>query len=52
LKGILTLGYLKKIADLSEMDAPENMDMLQELGLLGGARDIKEEHFGAHFDLP
>jgi hypothetical protein len=41
-----------RIASLSEMDAPENMEYLHRLGTLGGQRDVKAAHFDRAFDLP
>jgi predicted acylesterase/phospholipase RssA len=40
------------IASLSEMDAPENMPYLQDLGTRAGKRDVKDAHFDRVFDLP
>ncbi|MFT5573088.1 MAG: hypothetical protein ACI9FR_002021 [Cryomorphaceae bacterium] len=42
----------EQVKNMSEMDAPENMPMLQKIGLLVGRNDIKPEHFPAAFDLP
>jgi hypothetical protein len=47
-----TLTSGKTIKSLSEMDAPENMDLLHRLGTLAGERDVKPGDFAAHFDLP
>ena len=41
----------KQIASLSEMDAPENMDLLHDLGLRAAERDIDPAHFDPIFDL-
>ncbi|RZJ13059.1 MAG: hypothetical protein EOP39_02045 [Rubrivivax sp.] len=42
----------KVIASLSEMDAPENMDALHNLGRVAGERDVSARDFPAVFDLP
>ena len=42
----------QKIKSLSEMDAPENMDVLHELGLRAGQRDVDPADFASVFDLP
>jgi predicted acylesterase/phospholipase RssA len=47
-----TLTSSKTIKSLSEMDAPENMDVLHRLGALAGERDVRPGDFAAHFDLP
>jgi predicted acylesterase/phospholipase RssA len=39
------------VANLSAMDAPENMEPLHMLGVAAGARDVKPEHFPATFNL-
>jgi hypothetical protein len=39
------------IESLSEMDAPDNMDILHELGKLDADRSIRAESFPAAFDL-
>ena len=41
----------QRIASLSEMDAPENMELLHALGERAAARDVDPAHFEA-FDLP
>jgi hypothetical protein len=46
------LADTDKISSLSEMDAPENMDVLHRLGLLAGRRDVTASHFAPIFDLP
>jgi len=40
------------IASLSAMDAPENMKLLHELGMLAAQRDVSAEDFASNFDLP
>ena len=40
-----------KIADLSTMDSPENMEVLAELGVLGAQRQVRAGDFASHFDL-
>ncbi|KFB69569.1 MAG: hypothetical protein CAPSK01_000628 [Candidatus Accumulibacter vicinus] len=42
----------KLVSSLSEMDAPENMNVLHQLGMRVGARDVQAHDFPAHFDLP
>jgi uncharacterized protein len=42
---------VRAIASLSEMDAPENMDVLHRLGKLAAERDVKEADFPSVFDL-
>jgi hypothetical protein len=42
----------KLIESLSAMDAPENMQVLHELGKLAAERDVKSTDFSANFDLP
>ena len=39
------------MGSLSEMDAPENMEVLHRLGILAGIRDVSESHFEPVFDL-
>lgn len=46
------LTDVRKIESLSEMDAPENMETLHQLGILAGVRDVKSEDFPSVFDLP
>jgi hypothetical protein len=41
-----------KIAGLSEMDAPENMEVLHDLGARAGRRDVAGAHFASRYDLP
>jgi predicted acylesterase/phospholipase RssA len=41
-----------RIQALSEMDAPENMDILHKLGTLTAERDVSSSDFAAVFDLP
>ena len=41
----------KVLASLSEMDAPENMPILSQLGKAGGKQQIQSHHFPARFDL-
>jgi uncharacterized protein len=41
----------KKIAGLSEMDDPENMQILHALGTAAAARDMHADHFPLRFDL-
>jgi hypothetical protein len=43
-----TAAYLAKIA---EMDDPENMDELAEIGRIAAAKQVKPEHFPANFDI-
>lgn len=43
---------LEKIKSLSEMDAPENMAMLHDLGTRAANRDVKAFDFPSVFDLP
>ena len=40
------------VENLTAMDAPENMRDLHRLGVAGGLRDVKDEHFPRPFDLP
>jgi hypothetical protein len=40
-----------EVAELSAMDAPENMKTLHGLGMAAGKRDVKDAHFPASFDL-
>jgi predicted acylesterase/phospholipase RssA len=42
----------KQIESLSAMDEPDNLDTLKELGELTAARQVRDEDFGSHFDLP
>ena len=42
----------KQIQSLSEMDAPENMEVLHRLGVRAGERDVHAEDFATVFDLP
>jgi hypothetical protein len=46
-----TLTDTKVIRSLSEMDAPENMEVLHRLGTLAGKRDVAASHFAPVFDL-
>ncbi|NOZ52378.1 MAG: hypothetical protein GXP08_04415 [Gammaproteobacteria bacterium] len=46
-----TLQDLKSIESLSDIDAPENMTVLHELGRLAAERDISDDHFSSIFDL-
>lgn len=39
-------------ASLGEMDNPDNLDLLLDLGLAAGHLRIRPEHFPASFDLP
>lgn len=41
----------EEIKSLSEMDIPENMDILHKLGKKAGERDVKESHFIDIFNL-
>lgn len=41
----------EKIASLSAMDAPENMEVLHRLGMLAAEQDVKEHDFAPIFDL-
>jgi predicted acylesterase/phospholipase RssA len=47
-----TLAGPDQIRSLSEMDAPENMEVLHRLGVLAGRRDVAGSHFEPLFDLP
>ena len=47
-----TLTKNSLINSLSEMDAPENMKTLYELGKLAAERDVKAVDFASVFDLP
>lgn len=47
-----TLTNTQQIRSLSEMDAPENMRLLHELGIRAGARDVRAANFDPQFDLP
>ena len=40
-----------QINSLSEMDAPENMEVLHRLGVKVTERDVKSEHFSSTFNL-
>lgn len=40
-----------QINSLSEMDAPENMEVLHRLGVKLAERDVKTEHFSSIFNL-
>ena len=40
-----------QIKSLSEMDAPENMEVLHRLGVKVAERDVKSEHFSSTFNL-
>lgn len=42
----------KVIGSLSEMDAPDNLEVLHRLGQLCGERDVKALDFPSVFDLP
>ncbi|MCC4113889.1 patatin-like phospholipase family protein [Aromatoleum toluclasticum] len=46
------LTDLDRIRSLSEMDAPENMEILHEVGLRAGERDVDLADFASIFDLP
>ena len=46
-----TLRNKKKIADLTVMDAPKNMETLHHLGVLAGERDVRSDDFATQFDL-
>jgi hypothetical protein len=46
------LNDREHIESLSAMDAPGNMAVLQKLGTLAAARDVKEADFPVVFDLP
>lgn len=41
-----------QIASLTEMDAPENMEVLYKLGCLAADRDVRGADFPVRFDLP
>jgi hypothetical protein len=47
-----SLQNAQQIESLSAMDAPENMQLLHELGKLAAERDVNEEDFISLFDLP
>jgi predicted acylesterase/phospholipase RssA len=47
-----TLTDAKAIASLSEMDAPDNMELLHRLGTLASQRDMQPADFPSAFDLP
>jgi len=42
----------KKLAALTEMGRPENLELLQDLGELSAAKQIADKQFPAVFDLP
>ena len=42
----------KEIESLSAMDEPANLEMLKELGELAASRQVHDEDFHHHFDLP
>lgn len=42
----------KKVESLTEMDDPDNMAVLQELGALAAQQQVRAEDFAANFDLP
>lgn len=46
-----TLAQHPNLDDLSEMDAPENMPILEHLGKLAADRLVADGHFPAAFDL-
>ena len=41
----------KQIESLSEMDAPENMELLHKIGIAMASRDVNESDFPTRFDL-
>ena len=46
-------GFSDDLIDsLGAMDDPDNLQILRELGELGAKRQLREEHFPSHFDLP
>jgi predicted acylesterase/phospholipase RssA len=47
-----TLTDANQIRSLSEMDAPENMRLLHELGIRAAARDVRDADFHSQFDVP
>jgi hypothetical protein len=48
----LKIGVGKaRLASLSKMDAPENMDTLHEIGRAAAKTQIRGDHFPARFDL-
>jgi hypothetical protein len=47
-----SLKDLDDIAELSAMDAPENMTTLHSLGVAAGKRDVQDADFPKVFDLP
>lgn len=47
-----SLADAERIRSLSEMDAPENMDVLHRLGALAAERDVRDADFDPVFDLP
>jgi hypothetical protein len=42
----------KMIESLSDMDSPENMEVLHKLGVLAAENDVNDSDFEAKFDLP
>jgi hypothetical protein len=46
-----TLRDGARIASLSAMDAPENMEILHRLGVMAGQRDVASDDFPVIFDL-
>lgn len=46
------LTDLETIKSLSEMDAPENMNILHKLGKLAASTDVRSDDFPPQFDLP
>jgi len=40
------------IESLSDMDSPENMEVLHKLGVLAAENDVNDSDFEAKFDLP
>jgi uncharacterized protein len=47
-----SLTNVEQIQSLTAMDAPANMDVLHQLGVLAAARDLREDDFPICFDLP
>ena len=47
-----SLTNVEQIQSLTAMDAPDNMDVLHQLGVLAAARDLREDDFPISFDLP
>jgi hypothetical protein len=47
-----TLQDGARIASLSAMDAPENMEILHRLGVIAGKREVRGDDFPIIFDLP